>query len=162
MEAPILVRSRNLQERVWEWGGALAPGMSLRLEVTLLAACLRVQSPKSESVMAVPPIYVDRSTAGGHEVFEDADWELQDLVRLEVQWASFGSTGLPLWLSWSRICLQCRRPGFYPFIGKIPQRREKLPTPVFWPGEFHWLYSPWSHKESDMTERLSLLFHQLC
>ena len=80
--------------------------------------------------MAVPPIYVDRSTAGGHEVFEDADWELQDLVRLEVQWASFGSTGLPLWLSWSRICLQCRRPGFYPFIGKIPQRREKLPTPV--------------------------------
>ena len=51
--------------------------------------------------MAVPPIYVDRSTARDHEVFEDADWELQDLVRLEVQWASsFGSTGLPLWLSW--------------------------------------------------------------
>ena len=42
--------------------------------------------------MAVPPIYVDRSTARDHEVFEDADWELQDLVRLEVQQASsFGS-----------------------------------------------------------------------
>ena len=42
--------------------------------------------------MAVPPIYVDRSTAGDHEVFEDTDWELQDLVRLELQWASsFGS-----------------------------------------------------------------------
>ena len=25
-------------------------------------------------------------------------------------------------------------------------RREKLPTPVFWPGEFHALYSPWGHK----------------
>ena len=36
--------------------------------------------------MAVPLIYVDRSTAGGHEVSEDTDWELQDLVRLEVQW----------------------------------------------------------------------------
>ena len=24
------------------------------------------------------------------------------------------------------------------------------------PGEFHGLYSPWGHKESDMTERLSL------
>ena len=22
-------------------------------------------------------------------------------------------------------------------------------TPVFWPGEFHGLYSPWGHKESD-------------
>ena len=29
-------------------------------------------------------------------------------------------------------------------------------TPVFWPGEFHGLYSPQGHKESDMTERLSL------
>ena len=26
----------------------------------------------------------------------------------------------------------------------------------FWPGEFQGLYSPWSHKESDMTEQLSL------
>ena len=42
--------------------------------------------------MAVPLIHVDRSTAGDHEVLEDTDQELQDLVRLEVQWASsFGS-----------------------------------------------------------------------
>ena len=39
---------------------------------------------------------------------------------------------------------------------KIPWRRERLPTPVFWPGEFHGLYSPWGRKESDTTERLSL------
>ena len=37
-------------------------------------------------------------------------------------------------------------------IGKIPWRRERLPTPVFWPGEFHGLYSLWGHKKSDMTE----------
>ena len=24
--------------------------------------------------------------------------------------------------------------------GKIPWKRERLPTPVFWPGEFHGLY----------------------
>ena len=41
-------------------------------------------------------------------------------------------------------------------LGLIPWRKERLPTPVFWPGEFHGLYSPWGHKESDMTERLSL------
>ena len=39
-----------------------------------------------------------------------------------------------------------------PWVGKIPWRRERLPTAVFWPGEFHRLYSPWGHKESDMTE----------
>ena len=27
-----------------------------------------------------------------------------------------------------------------------PWRRERLPTPVFWPGEFHALSSPWGHR----------------
>ena len=31
-----------------------------------------------------------------------------------------------------------------------------LCTPVFWPRDFHGLYSPWGHKESDTTEQLSL------
>ena len=39
---------------------------------------------------------------------------------------------------------------------KIPWRREKVSTPVFWPVEFHGLYNPWGCKELDMTERLSL------
>ena len=41
---------------------------------------------------------------------------------------------------------------FDPWLGKIPWRREQLFTVVFWPGEFHGLYSPWGHKESDTTE----------
>ena len=49
--------------------------------------------------------------------------------------------GLPLWLSWQRIHLQCGRPGCDPWVGKIPWKRERLPTPVFWPGEFHGLQS---------------------
>ena len=39
-----------------------------------------------------------------------------------------------------------------PWVGMIPWRREGLPTPVFWPGEDHELYSPWGCKELDMTE----------
>ena len=35
--------------------------------------------------------------------------------------------------------------------GSIPWRRKQLPTPVFWPGEFHGLDSPWGCKESDTT-----------
>ena len=41
------------------------------------------------------------------------------------------------------------------WVGKIPWRRERLPTPVFWPGEFHGLYSPWGCKATNKTERLS-------
>ena len=60
-----------------------------------------------------------------------------------------------------RVYLQYRRPEFYPWVEKILWRRAWLPTPVFWPGEFHGQrslagYSPRDHKESDTTERLSL------
>ena len=48
-------------------------------------------------------------------------------------------------------------PGFDPSVGKIPWRRERLLTPVFWPREFHGLYSPLGSKESDTTEQLSLI-----
>ena len=41
------------------------------------------------------------------------------------------------------------------WVRKIPWRRERPPTPGFWPGELNGLYSPWGHKESDMTEQLS-------
>ena len=43
------------------------------------------------------------------------------------------------------------RPGFDPWVGKISWRKEWLPTPVFWPGEFHGLYSPWACKKLDLT-----------
>ena len=54
-------------------------------------------------------------------------------------------------------CMKCKRPGFDPWVGKIPWRREWLPTPVFMPGEFHGQrnmvgYSPWGCKGSGTTE----------
>ena len=46
--------------------------------------------------------------------------------------------------------------GVSPWVGKIPWRRERLPAPGFWLGEFHGLYRSWGHKELETTERLSL------
>ena len=47
-----------------------------------------------------------------------------------------------------------------PLVGKIPWRRQWQSSPIFLPGEFHGQrslagYSPWGHKESDATERLT-------
>ena len=53
------------------------------------------------------------------------------------------------------------------YFGKIPWRRQWLPTLVFWPGEFHGqrslvVYSLWVRKESDMTlTHLSVLYELL-
>ena len=38
-------------------------------------------------------------------------------------------------LRWQRICLQCGRPGFDPWVGKIPWRRAWQPSSVSLPGE---------------------------
>ena len=53
--------------------------------------------------------------------------------------------------------------GLDPCIRRIPWRREWQPTSVFVSGEFHGQkslagYGLWSHKESDMTERVTLYF----
>ena len=70
--------------------------------------------------------------------------------------------GLPSWLTWQRIHLQCRRPQLDPWVRKIPWRREWLPTPVLLPEEFHrqrsqagylrkWKRKPLSHVQLFMT-----------
>ena len=50
---------------------------------------------------------------------------------------------------------------FDSWVGKIPWSRKWQPIPVFLPGKFHGQrslvgYSPWGHKEYDMTETLSM------
>ena len=60
------------------------------------------------------------------------------------------------------IHLQSRKPGFNPWVGKIPQRKEGLRMLVFFPAEFHGQRSmlghrPWGSKELDTTKRLTLL-----
>ena len=81
--------------------------------------------------------------------------------------------GKPLYSIWVaslvaqlvKICLQCRRPGFDPWVGKIPWRRKWQPTPAFLLGKSHGQRSlvgcsPWGHKESGTTERLTLTLIQ--
>ena len=89
-------------------------------------------------------------------------------------------SGLPWWLGWKRICPQCRRPRFDPWVvlgvknppanagdirdvGSIPGLERSSGgghgSPVFMAGESHGQrrlvgYSPWGRKESDTTEWL--------
>ena len=68
--------------------------------------------------------------------------------------------GLSQWLRWSRICLQCGRPGLIPWIGKILWRRTCNPLQYSCLENPHGQrslasFSPQGHSELDMTERLS-------
>jgi len=60
-------------------------------------------------------------------------------------------------------CRRCKRHRFSPWVRKIPWRRAQQPAPVFLPGESHGqgslVYSPWGHRELNMTERLSTAWH---
>ena len=63
------------------------------------------------------------------------------------------------------ILLQCGRPRFNPWDGKISWRRKWQPSPVLLPGKSHGRrslvgYSPWGHKELDMTEQFHLITYK--
>ena len=59
---------------------------------------------------------------------------------------------------------QYRRCELGPWVRKVPWRRKRLPTPVFLPRKSQGQrslegYSPWGHKELDMTEHLYTYTH---
>ena len=62
--------------------------------------------------------------------------------------------GYPLQYSWASLVAQLVKnpaamqikPGFNPWVGEIPWRRAWQPTPVFWPGESHGLYTLWRRR----------------
>ena len=83
---------------------------------------------------------------------------LNHLIHKHNTWLNL--FGFPWWLSGKESICQYRRPGFHPWVGKIPCRRKWQPTLVFLPGEFHGQgslagYSSWGCKESNTTERLT-------
>ena len=68
-------------------------------------------------------------------------------------------TYLPM-AQWVRLCLQCRRWWFDPWVRKIPWRMRWQPTPRFSPGESHGqrnpaAYSPWGRESWTQLKQLS-------
>ena len=61
----------------------------------------------------------------------------------------------PSWLRWWRICLQCRRPKFYPWVRKIPWRRAWQPTHVL-----AWR-NPWTEEPGGVTNNFPYSFENL-
>ena len=64
---------------------------------------------------------------------------------LQYSWASFVAQLVKnppaMWDTWVRS------------LGwEEPLEKGKATLPVFWPGDFHGLYSSWGHKELDLTE----------
>ena len=83
-----------------------------------------------------------------------------DYNYLAINNVYMASLGLPWWLSWKRICLQCRKPRFDSWFSRIPWRKQWQPIPVFLHGKSHGQrclvgYNPWGHKESDMTKQVT-------
>ena len=71
------------------------------------------------------------------------------------------TNGLPWWLRWWRVCLQCGRTRFNPWVGKIPWKGHGNPLQYSCLKNPHGQrslagYSQWSCKEPDTTKQLSI------
>ena len=90
--------------------------------------------------------------------------KFSSMTHFNFIWWGYGSKwGFTRWLGGKESACQFkrhRRQGFDLWVRKIPWRRKWQPTPVFLLGKFHGQrslvgYSPWGHKESDMTDTLT-------
>ena len=132
-----------------------SPGKNTGEGCHFLFQCMKVKS-ESEVAQSCPTLRdpMDCSLPGSsiHGIFQARvlEWgaiAFSALMNSKTKWlllvAQLVKNPPAMWETWVN-----------PWVGKIPWRRERLPTPVFWPGEFHGLYSPWGCQELDMTEQL--------
>ena len=101
---------------------------------------------------------------------QESVWRQQRNLLLEETWVSpWARKGSKLLFPLS-ITLSCSSAGKESIcnvgdlglilgLGRSPGEGKDFPAPVFWPGEFHGLYSWWGCKESDTTDQLSLIHH---
>ena len=86
----------------------------------------------------------------GSSAGKECTYNARDLSSIPGLGSSPGEgIGYPLQYSWASLVAQTiknlpamRRLGFNPWVGKIPRRRARQPTPVFLPGESLWTEEP--------------------
>ena len=79
------------------------------------------------------PVFLPGESLGQWSLVGCCLWGRTELDTPEATWQQQQQQQ---WLRQQRICLQCGRPGFGIWVGKILWRRAWQPTSVFWPGEF--------------------------
>ena len=134
-------------------------------------------SPSWSKKKSAPAHYQDSASKERNEIgsFVETGMDLEAVIQSEVsqkekkQITNTYMWNLEKWYRWSYLQNRSRDTDiktflrflfffFDPWVRKIPWRRERLPTPIFLPGEFHGQrslagYSPWGHKELDMTKK---------
>ena len=104
------------------------------LGVCLIRASLIAQLVKNPPTMQKTPVWFLSWESTGEGIGYPLQYSWVSLLAPLVK-------NLPaMWETWVR------------FLGREdPWRRESLPTPVFWSGKFHGLYSPWGHNWATFT-----------
>ena len=146
-----------------------SPGKNTGVGCHFLLQCMKVKS-ESEVTLSCPTLSdsMDCSLPGSsvHGIFQARvlEWGAIAFSNIYIYiyiyytyaYIHIHIHGASLVAPWYRICLQCKRPGFNPCVGKISWRRAWQPTLVLLTGEFHGQrslvgYSPWVAK-SDRTQ----------
>ena len=136
-----------LQARILEWVAIPISGVSSQPRDQTRCPALQADS------LPVEPPGKPKSTGVGSLSLLQQIFPTQELNRglLHFRWILYQLSyqGSPMWETW-----------VWSLSWEDSWRRDRLPTQVFWPGEYHGLYSPCGRKESGTTEpeRLSLLF----
>ena len=140
-----------------------SPAKNTGVGCHFLLQCMQVKS-ESEVAQSCPTLRnpMDCSLPGSstHGIFQARilEWgAIESWVNFDCIFLFHGASQVALVVKEPTCqCRRCKRRGFNPWVGKIPWRWAWQTTPVFLPRDSHEQrsladYSPWGHKESDMT-----------
>ena len=145
-----LIRTRHWWEcklvpRLWETGKTKLVGWSINRNMSIYAQEFMYKDVHKSTIFNSQKPETIYNNLDAHQWcnIQSMEYYSHEMNKLNLH--------NPWWLGRQRICLQWRRPGFYPWAGKIPWRRTWLPMPVFLPGESHGQrslagYSTWGCK----------------
>ena len=77
-------------------------------------------------------------------------WECELSILKFLNCITYVSEDFPGGSDWLSVCLQCGRPRFNPWVGKIPWRRKWQSTPLLLPGKSHGLRSLVGYSQQSM------------
>jgi len=111
----------------------------------------------------VEPLSLTSPTLAGWFFNTSANWKAQTSIYIYLFWIVYieimTPCRIPRWLSGQ--CRSCRKHGLDPWVGRIPWRRKRQPTPVLLLEKFRGQrglvgYSSWGCEKLDTTEHAHL------
>ena len=149
MWLPLLWKGHRKMTSFCNWRAPVPLSSHIHTRISARIYCPRIRKPWGQKkIFSIIPHILTAQLVKNPSAIQETPSSILGLGR-----SSGEGIGYPFQYSWASLVAQLVKnpPAMWEtwvrsWVGKMPWRRERLPTPLFWPGEFEGLYSLWGRK----------------